>query len=46
LPDSRHLPYPGIKKVIMPTFVSLRPKKWFNDHSVFYDDLSSFVILG
>jgi hypothetical protein len=33
--DSRHVSDPGIKKVIMPMFVPLRPKKWFNDCSLF-----------
>jgi hypothetical protein len=28
LTDSRHVPNSGIKKVITPTLVSLRPKKW------------------
>jgi hypothetical protein len=35
LPDSRHAPDPGFKRVITHTFVSLRPKKWFNDRSLF-----------
>jgi hypothetical protein len=30
----------------MPTFVTLRPKKWFNGHYLFSDDLSSFIISG
>jgi hypothetical protein len=33
--DSRHVPDPEIKKVIKPTIVPLRQKKWFNDHSLF-----------
>jgi hypothetical protein len=35
LVDSRHNPDPGNKKVITPTFVPLRTKKWFNDRSLF-----------
>jgi hypothetical protein len=35
LADSRHYSDPGIKKVTKPTFVPLRPKKWFNDRSLF-----------
>jgi hypothetical protein len=34
-PESRHVLDLGIKKVITPTFVSLRPNKWFNDHYSF-----------
>jgi hypothetical protein len=33
--DSRHFLDPVIKKVIMPTFTPLKPKKWFNDYSLF-----------
>jgi hypothetical protein len=34
-PNSRHVPNPGFKKKITPTFMPLKPKKWFNDHSFF-----------
>jgi hypothetical protein len=44
--DSRHYPNTGIKRVIKPNFVPLKSKNWFNDHSLFFVDLSSFVILG
>jgi hypothetical protein len=44
--DSRRVPDHETKRVIMPIFVPLRPKKWFNDRSLFSDDLSSFVISG
>jgi hypothetical protein len=45
-PDSRNVPDPGIKKAIMPTFMTLRSKKWLNARSLFFRDLSSFVISG
>jgi hypothetical protein len=35
----RHDPDQGIKKVIMPTFMLLKPRKWFNI-------LSPFINLG
>jgi hypothetical protein len=44
--DSRLVPDPRIKRVIVPTFVLLRPKKRFNDFSLFSDELSSLVISG
>jgi hypothetical protein len=45
-PDNRHVPDHGSKKVIMPTFMSLRQNEWFNDHSLTSKDISSFVISG
>jgi hypothetical protein len=36
--DSRHNHGPGINKVITPTFVPLRTKKWIDDRSLFFDE--------
>jgi hypothetical protein len=36
LPNSRHVSDPRIKKVIKPTFMSLRPREWFNDCSLLF----------
>jgi hypothetical protein len=44
LTDSRHDPNTRIKKVITPTIMSLKSKKWFDDHSLFSYNLSFFVI--
>jgi hypothetical protein len=36
--DSRHDPDLEIKKVIMPTFMPLKPRKLITDHSLFFDE--------
>jgi hypothetical protein len=35
---TRHDPDLGIKKVITPTFMPLKTRKWFNNHSLFSDE--------
>jgi hypothetical protein len=34
----RHDPNLGIKKVITPTFMPLKLRNWFNNHSLFSDE--------